>query len=72
MTWSGKLFKDSHPLKPLLLDDATSLDEMGEDADIPFRDILDRIKYEDERTDYSKRSLTNDQRTEIALFHSFK
>lgn len=33
---------------------------------------MDRVKYADERTDYSAQSLTSDQRSEIALFHSFK
>lgn len=54
----------------VLLDDDSSLDNMPEGGDTPYRDILDRIKYEDSRTDYS--ILTPDQRTEISLFHSFK
>lgn len=45
---------------------------MPEGTDTPYRDILDRIKYEDARTDYSYKTLTPDQRTEMALFHSFK
>lgn len=72
MTWTGRLFKNTDPLKPLLLDDDTPLDSMAEDKDTPYRDILDRIRYEDSRTDYSAASLTPDQKTEIALFHSFK
>jgi hypothetical protein len=35
-----------------------------------LKDILDSVKYEDERTDHSV--LTPDQRSEIALFHSIK
>ena len=73
LTWTGRLFKDLDPLKPLLLDDPSSeLDQMPEGVDTPYRDILERIKYEDERTDYSQKTLTADQRTEMALFHSFK
>lgn len=72
MSWTGRIFKDTDPLKPLLMDDESPLDGMGEGTDTAYRDILDRIKYEDERTDYSKNSLNQDQRTEIALFHSFK
>jgi hypothetical protein len=72
MSWSGKIFRDMDPLKPLLIDDHSELDEMPEGSDTPYRDIVERIKYEDARTDYSKRSLTADQKTEIALFHSFK
>lgn len=72
MSWTGRLFKDTDPLKPLLLDDAAALDSMAEDKDTPYRDILDRIAYEDARTDYSAGSLNADQRSEIALFHSFK
>ena len=45
---------------------------MPEGSDIPYRDILDRIKYEDEHQDHTKDSLTPDQKTEIALFHSIK
>ena len=60
MTWTGKLFKDSDPLKPLLMDDPSELDAMPEDVDTPYRDILDRIKYEDERTDYSAKTLSPD------------
>jgi small subunit ribosomal protein S9 len=52
------------------LDDASGLDGLPDFEDIPYRDILDRIKYADERTDYS--TLTGEQRSEIALFHSFK
>jgi hypothetical protein len=58
--------------RPILIDDASELDSMPEGVDTPYRDILDRIKYEDERTDYSAKTLTADQRTEMALFHSFK
>jgi len=54
----------------VLLDDDSQLDNLPEGADTPYRDILDRVKYEDSRTDYS--ILTPDQRTEISLFHSFK
>lgn len=72
MSWTGRIFKDTDPLKPNLLDDASSLDGMPEDFDTPYRDILDRIKHEDERTDYSRGSLSQEQKTEIALFHSFK
>jgi hypothetical protein len=60
MSWSGKLFRDSDPLKPLLLDDLTELDAMPEGADTPYRDILDRIRFEDSKTDYSRKSLTAD------------
>lgn len=45
---------------------------MPEGTDTPYRDMLERIKYEDERTDYSQKTLSADQRTEMALFHSFK
>jgi small subunit ribosomal protein S9 len=72
LSWAGRIFKDQDPLKPLLMDDPSRLDKMPEDTDTPYRDILDRIKYEDSRTDYSYQSLTPDQKTEIALFHSFK
>ena len=58
MTWTGRLFKDTDPLKPLLLDHDTPLDSMAEDLDTPYRDILNRIKYEDSRTDYSPNSLS--------------
>ena len=72
MTWSGRIFKDADPLKPLLMDDPSPLDSMPEDVDTPYRDILARIKHEDSRTDYSKGTLTPEQKTEVALFHSFK
>ncbi len=72
MTWTGRIFKNQDPLKPLLLDDPSPLDSLPEGYDVNYRDILNRIKYEDERTDYSAKTLTADQRTEMALFHSFK
>jgi hypothetical protein len=72
MSWTGRIFKNVDPLKPLLMDDDSELDSMAEGQDTPYRDILDRIKYEDSRTDYSYKSLTPDQRTEMSLFHSFK
>lgn len=72
LTWTGRLFKDMDPLKPILLDDPSPLDAMPEGTDTAYRDILDRIKYEDERTDYSTKTLNPDQRFEMALFHSFK
>lgn len=52
-TWSGRLFKDMDPLKPLLMDEPSPLDGMPIDQDLPYKDILARIKYEDSRTDYS-------------------
>lgn len=72
LSWTGRIFKDMDPLKPLLMDDPSPLDTLEEDLDIPYRDIIDRVKYEDARTDYSVNSITKDQKTEIALFHSFK
>jgi hypothetical protein len=72
MSWTGRLFKDADPLKPLMLDDDSDLNTLPEGKDTPYRDILDRIRYQDQRTDYSYQSLTPDQRTEMSLFHSFK
>jgi hypothetical protein len=72
LSWTGRIFKDTDPLKPHILDDPSALDGLPEDMDTPMRDILDRIKHEDERTDYSRGSLSQEQKTEIALFHSFK
>jgi len=43
-----------------LLEDDYPLDNMPESTDIPYRDILDRIKYEDEHQDHTKDSLTAD------------
>jgi len=34
--------------------------------------LYDEIKYNDELRDYSYNALTKDEKTEIALFHSFK
>ena len=72
MSWTGRIFRDSDPLKPQLLDDPSVLDKVLEGQDTPYRDILDRIKYEDSRTDHSYQALTPEEKTEIALFHSFK
>jgi hypothetical protein len=60
LSWTGRIFKDVDPLKPLMLDDDSRLDSMFEDEDTPYRDLLDRIKYEDARTDYSMNSLSAD------------
>lgn len=54
------------------MDDDSSLMKEKEFDDIPLRDILDRVKFEDENRDHSYQSLTADEKTEIALFHSFK
>lgn len=81
--WSGKLLRDYDPLKPskfnflnlldlLEGDEAEILESLPELADVPYRDILDKIKYDDSRTDHSIHSLNSEQKTEIALFHSFK
>lgn len=45
---------------------------MPEGGDTAYRDIIDRVKFEDEHTDHSFAALTPDQRTEMSLFHSFK
>ncbi len=42
------------------MDDPSPLDGLPQDVDTPYRDIIDRIKYEDERTDYSAQQLTSD------------
>jgi len=60
MSWTGRIFKNADPLKPLLLDDSTPLDSLPEGKDTPYRDILDRIKHEDKNTDYSTGTLTPD------------
>lgn len=70
MSWTGRLFRDNDPLRPLLMDDPSSLDGMPEDIDTPYRDILERIRYEDSRTDNS--TMTKDEQKEVALFHSLK
>jgi hypothetical protein len=57
---------------PLLLDDDTSLDNVPEGKDTPYRDILDRIKFEDKHRDHSYEKLSTDEKSEIALFHSLK
>lgn len=53
MTWLGKMYKNADPLKPLLIDDDTPLENTGEGADAAYRDIIERIKHEDARRDHS-------------------
>lgn len=45
LTWSGRILKDIDPLSPNLLDDPTPLDNMAEGSDIPYRDILAKVKF---------------------------
>ena len=68
----GQIVKGREPLAPHILDDYSRLDEVQEGADTKVRDIIERVEYEDSRTDHTFDSLTPDQRLEISLFHSFK
>lgn len=56
----------------MLLDDPSKLDNMQEGFDTPYREIVNKIKFEDAKTDYSYETLTAEERTEIALYHSIK
>ena len=72
MSLFGHILEGKSPLKPHLLDDKERLDTVPEGQDIRARDILERIEYEDSRTEHSFDTLTPDQRLEIQMFHSFK
>jgi len=37
-----------------------------------INEILDQVRYEDEHTDHSGLHLTEDEKLEVALFHSMK
>lgn len=60
LQWSGKVFRDIDPMKPLLMDDPTPLDNVPEFKHQAYQDILDKIKHEDERTDYSYQTLNSE------------
>lgn len=56
----GQVLKGQDPLKPHILDDKSVLDTQPEGGDIKLRDIIERVEYEDSRTDHSFDSLTPD------------
>ena len=71
LSWIGRQMADSDPLKPMLFEDSKDLFEDTIAGQMQgYKDIVDKIKFEDERTDYTV--LTPDQKSEIALFHSMK
>lgn len=72
-TWQKRIFRAQDPLTPLLMDDESlPLENYPEFEKQEYQDILDRLKYMDERTDYSPNTFTVEQKQEIALFHSMK
>lgn len=61
-SWIGKHIAGANPLKPNLMQDneEEKLENNHEYTDIGYKDVLNRIRYEDERADYSFASLTPD------------
>lgn len=70
MSWIGSMMTGEDPIAPTFYEDKSILDNMPEHMDTGFRDIIDRIDYEDARTDHSV--ITPDEKNEITLFHSLK
>lgn len=56
--WSGRLLKSLDPLNPLFIDDPSMIDKLGESEAAEVRDIYDRVKFADDKRDYSYNSLT--------------
>ena len=70
--WSGRILKSHDPNTPLFIDDPNQINKMEEGKAAEMQDIYDRVKFNDSQRDHSYNSLTKDEKTEIALFHSMK
>jgi len=55
-----------------LLDNRGQLDNQSELDTLPYLDILRKIDLEDKLRDHSPSTFTQDEKTEIAMFHSMK
>jgi hypothetical protein len=45
---------------------------MEEGTDRAYREIIEKVQFDDSKADYSYETLTPEERSEIALFHSMK
>jgi len=71
--WSGRLFKTIDPKYPIFIDDPDQIDAVpNESIQEKLHRVYDKIKYMDENRDHSYSALSNDEKNEIALFHSIK
>ena len=70
--WSAKLLKSMDPKTPLWLDNPDLINEAAPVLAEKAQQVYDKVKFRDEQTDHSFASLTKDEKTEIALFHSLK
>jgi len=70
--WDSGYLANSDPLKPQWLDDQTDFDKLTPSQEHTMREILSQVKWQDEHRDHSAENLTEEERHEIILFHSYK
>ena len=70
--WSGKLLRMMDPKHPLFIDDPKQIAQNDENIQKKLTKVYEQVKYNDEQRDYSAAALTQDEKNEIALFHSMK
>lgn len=70
--WSGKMLSSLDAKAPHFIDDPRQLHQQHETARERYSDVYHAIRYADERRDHSEGALTQEERNEVALFHSMK
>lgn len=53
------------PLKPHMLDDYSELNRVPEGKDYRYRDIIERVQFEDAKREHNIDTLTPDEKLEI-------
>ena len=72
LQWSAKRLGHLDPVMPNYLEEEAQMDGMEYGEDAPFRDIIKEVKMKDKKRDHSKEALTEEEKTEMALFQSIK
>jgi len=70
--WSGKLLRALDPKTPLFIDDPSKLGQADENNRQQFEKVVEEVKFNDSKRDYSFGALSQEEKSEIALFHSMK
>jgi len=60
------------PKRPLFIDDPKQLDQAEEHHRQTFEKVVEEVKFNDSKRDYSFGALSPEEKSEIALFHSMK
>jgi hypothetical protein len=60
------------PKTPLFIDDPSQIKNNTERMQQKLTNVYEHVKFNDEQRDYSYNALNQDEKNEIALFHSMK